>query len=269
MFDKIGKALLSPLEIILFGKDFGMLWKYGVCRVALVGLTVLLAVFLPLVYFAAITAVPIEPEAAAALEKLIPQHLLGLKDNQGYYYIFLNMILPMFFVLIPILSAALPASVFFLGEKEQGTALTLLSAPCSPRQFFKAKVVCATVNSWVITVVAFIFMAIFVSVSNMYFSVPFFVSPAWLVEIFLLAPALSAFTVLITYLFSGKYIYIVEGVMTCGYVAVPFILLFIGQFTGLYRIGALFMVLVSVCIVVADLLLYRLAVKKISADKLI
>lgn len=268
MIKKISKKFLSPTEAVIFGKDFGMLWKYGVCRGALVGLTVLLAVFLPLVYFAAISAIPQDTQSNI-LQKLIPGSLNTLGYRQEFFYILLNMVLPMFFVLIPILSASLPASVFFIGEKEQGTAVTLLCTPCTAKEVFKSKFACATLNSWGITILAFICMAIIASVGNIYFAAPFFVSPAWIIEIFLLSPVLSALTVLLTYLLSGKYIYVVEAVMTCGYIAVPFLLMFIGQFAGLYRIGGQVLLGIAIAIAVADVFLYRYAVKIITAEKLI
>lgn len=264
------KKLITPSEAVIFGKDFGYLWKYGISRSILVGLTVLLAVLLPLMYIATIIAVPGEQSSGIAnISRLIPDQYAGLNYQQELYYILISMICPLFFVLIPILGAAIPAALFFVGEKEQGTATSLLCTACTPQQVFRAKCTCAVVNSLVMTLVAFFCTIIIASIGSVYFQVPFFIDFTWVVSIFLLAPALSVFSALLIYRLSGKFRYTIEAVMTCGYVAMPLILLYVGQFAGLYSISGLVMQLIAIIVFMGDFILYNTAVKKLTAEKLI
>ena len=55
----------------------------------------------------------------------------------------LNYVLPLFFLIIPVMTASVMASASFVGGQEKHTLETLLYGPLSLRQVFRAKVLAA------------------------------------------------------------------------------------------------------------------------------
>ena len=102
--------------------------------VPLVLTIVLPSTFLVMIHFA-----PDDPDIQRLLD-LLPQSMQTKGLEQGLAELVLNFMLPVFFLIIPIMSASIMAASSFVGEKEKRTLETLLYCPLSVRQIFRAKV---------------------------------------------------------------------------------------------------------------------------------
>ena len=92
------------------------------------------SIFVLTAYFA-----PEDPDIQAML-KLLPQGAWSGSPGLSLLHLIFNYILPMFFLIIPIMASSIMAASSFVGEKEKHTLETLFYAPLSMEQIFRSKV---------------------------------------------------------------------------------------------------------------------------------
>jgi Zn-dependent protease with chaperone function len=144
-----------------------------------------------------------------------------------------------------------------------------LLTPLSLKQIFKAKVLGCVFLSAVTTAISFAAFTVVISVGDILLGMPFFLNWNWLVLILLLSPGVTVFGVIFMVLISGRSKSYTESVQTSGYLVLPLVLLFLGQFTGLFQLNALILLLVSLCVVAADVPLWMVAARSFRPEKLL
>ncbi|WP_277668360.1 ABC transporter permease [Caproiciproducens galactitolivorans] len=262
--------LLTLPEQAVVKKDFGAIWSTKMVRNTMILVPVIMAVFLPVLYVAIICFVPSDQiNGADQMLKLLPKEAAGYTLQQSMFYVMTNMICPMFFLMIPLMSSSVSAACSFVGEKERSTIETLLLTPMSLKSIFKAKVFGCIFLSAICTAISFVAFSIVISVGDILLQMPFFLNWNWLILIFLLAPAITVFGVVFMVLVSGKSKSYMESIQTSGYIVLPLILLFVGQFTGLFQLNALFLLLAAAVVIAADLLLWLFAARLFTPEKLL
>ena len=80
----------------------------------------------------------------------------------------INNVIPIFFLIIPIMTASVMAASSFVGEKEKRTLETLLYSPLSIREIFQAKVYASFFVAVFVTYVSFILTVIVIE-AELYF----------------------------------------------------------------------------------------------------
>lgn len=123
--------------------------------------------------------------------------------------------------------------------------------------------------SLLVTGISLALFAVTIVVGNFLLDMPFWFDWAWVVLIVLLAPALTVFGVVFMVLVSGRSKSYMEAMQTSGYVVLPLILLFVGQFTGLFVLGPVVLLILSAVIIGLDFLLFHLASGSFNAEKLL
>jgi ABC-type Na+ efflux pump permease subunit len=262
--------LVSLAEKAVMKKDLGEIWNTKMARNTLLILPIIMVVFLPIMYLVMIFFVP--PEQMNGVDQmlqLLPQEAKSFTMQQSMFYIMTNVVCPMFFLMIPLMSSTVTAACSFVGEKERSTIQTLLLTPMSLKSIFKAKVLSCTVVSAISTAISFLVFTIIISIGDIMLKMPFFVNWNWLVLVLLLAPAVTVFGVIFMVLVSSRSKNYMESVQTSGYIVLPVILLFVGQFTGLFQLNALIFLFVSAGLIFIDLVLWLLASRSFTSEKLL
>ena len=145
----------------------------------------------------------------------------------------LNYILPVFFLMIPIMTASIMAASSFVGEKEKHTLETLLYCPLSVKQIFQAKVLASFLFSMMVALISFAAMMIVLEMEA-FFIMDRLIMPAagWIVILCLLSPSISLITVTLIVRGSAKAQSVEESQQGAVFLIVPLILLVAGQFAG-------------------------------------
>lgn len=171
----------------------------------------------------------------------------------------MNSIMPVFFMLIPVMVASVMAASAFIGEKEKRTLETLLYSPLSLRQLFQAKVLASFVMSMLVSISSFLLMLIVVEVEVKLTTGVFYLPGlSWLITMLLLSPTISMIAISLIVRGSAKAQTVEESQQRAVFLILPFILLVVGQFTGLVLISDwLLLAIGAVCALVAALLLRR------------
>ena len=255
------RRAFSSADVLLVKKDMGTIWAQKGLRALLMLLPLTLTVGIPAVYFAAISLLPIEAGAGLprALLRILPDYTAGLDYRQGWLVAFTELLCPLLFLCVPILTAAVSASCAFVSERETGTFETLLLTSLDVKAVFNAKVTGCTVLSVLITGASFVAFSITEMIFEIFAGVPLFFSLDWLALALLLAPALSLFSVVFVGLIINRVHSTGESLQTMGYLILPVALLYLAQFTGVFRLNFLVLVLIAIVLAGADIILFNAA----------
>ena len=96
---------------------------------------IILTIVLPSIFVITIHFAPDDPDITEII-KLLPQSAYLGSLELTVTRLILNYILPIFFLMIPIMTASIMAASAFVGEKERHTLETLLYCPLTLKQIF-------------------------------------------------------------------------------------------------------------------------------------
>ena len=192
----------------------------------------ILTIVLPSIFVVAIHFAPDDPDILKMLE-LLPQGSRTGGVEMAVTGLILNYILPVFFLMIPIMTASIMAASSFVGEKEKHTLETLLYCPLSVKQIFQAKVLASFLFSMMVALISFAAMIIVLEMEA-FFIMDRLIMPAagWIVILCLLSPSISLITVTLIVRGSAKAQSVEESQQGAVFLIVPLILLAAGQFAG-------------------------------------
>ena len=217
-----------------------------------------LTVVLPSVFFLTIHFVPDDPDIAKLLS-LLPEAARMESLELTLFSMILNYILPVFFLMIPIMSASIMAASTFAGEKERHTLETLLYCPLTLKQIFQAKVWASFLLSMLISLISFMAMFL-VTETELFFLTGRLLIPSvsWLVVMLLLSPAISLIAVTLIVRGSARAQSVEESQQSAVFLIIPLILLIVGQFTGILLMSVWILLCLSVvCAILAWILLQK------------
>ena len=120
-------------------KDFRIVASNRRLFPALFIVPLVLTIVLPSIFVITIHFVPDDPDITKLLS-LLPEIARMESLELTLSGMILNYILPIFFLIIPIMTASIMAASAFVGEKERHTLETLLYCPLTLKQIFQAKV---------------------------------------------------------------------------------------------------------------------------------
>lgn len=213
-------------------KDFGGIISNRRLFLELLIVPLILTIVLPSIFVVAIHFAPDDPDILKMLE-LLPQGSRTGGVEMAVTGLILNYILPVFFLMIPIMTASIMAASSFVGEKEKHTLETLLYCPLSVKQIFQAKVLASFLFSMMVALISFAAMMIVLEMEA-FFIMDRLIMPAagWIVILCLLSPSISLITVTLIVRGSAKAQSVEESQQGAVFLIVPLILLVAGQFAG-------------------------------------
>lgn len=244
--------------IAIVKKDFRSVTANKNLFISLLVVPLVLTIILPSVFVFLIHFMPDDPDIQKLLE-LLPQAAQSASLELTVAGLFLNFILPVFFLIIPIMTASVMAASSFVGEKEKHTLETLLYCPLSVRQIFRSKVIASFLLSMMVSLISFCAMLL-VFEAEVFFLMGSFLLPgiSWLIILLLISPAISLIAVTLIVRGSAKAQSMEESQQSAVFLILPLILLLVGQFTGVLLVSAWILLGVgAVCALLAWLLLKK------------
>lgn len=217
-----------------------------------------LTIILPSICVVAVHFAPDDPDIVKMIE-MLPQGGRAESLEMAVAGLIFNYILPVFFLMIPIMTASIMAASSFVGEKEKHTLETLLYCPLSVKQIFQAKVLASFLFSMLVSLISFITMLAVLEL-EVFFIMGSPLAPAagWLVILFLLAPSISLIAVTLIVRGSAKAQSVEESQQGAVFLIIPVILLAAGQFSGVMLLNVWILLGLSVvCALLAWALLQK------------
>lgn len=217
-----------------------------------------LTIVLPSIFVIAIHFVPDDPDIMKLLS-LLPEAAQMESLELTLSSMILNYILPVFFLMIPIMATSIMAASAFVGEKERHTLETLLYCPLTLKQIFRAKVWASFLLSMLVSLISFTAMFLVIEAEVFFLDGRLMVpSVSWLVVMLLLSPAISLIAVTLIVRGSAKAQSVEESQQAAVFLIIPLILLIAGQFTGVLLMSVwILLVLGGGCAILAWFLLQK------------
>ena len=235
-------------------KDFRGLAANRRLFIALLIVPLILTIVLPSIFLITIHFIPDDPDIMRLLD-LLRMDSLELTLSS----MILNYILPVFFLVIPIMTASIMAASAFVGEKERHTLETLLYCPLTLKQIFRAKVWASFLLSMLVSLITFVAMFLVIE-TELFFLMGRLLLPSisWLVVLLLVSPAISLIAVTLIVRGSAKAQSVEESQQVAVFLLLPLLLLIVGQFTGVLLMNVWILLgLGVVCAVLAWILLQK------------
>lgn len=237
-------------------KDFRSVTTNRRMFASLLIVPIVLTVVLPSILTATIHFTPNDSDLQEML-RLLPSAIQGENLEQVLLGLMYNYLLPVFFLLIPIMTASIMAASSFVGEKEKRTLETLLYSPLTLKEIFRSKVLACFLVSMLVSLISFAAMALVLEV-ELFFLTGAGILPgiSWAVILLLVAPAVSLIAITLIVRRSAKAKSVEESQQGAVFLIIPIVLLIAGQFSGVMLINVWVLLgLGLLCAVVAGLLL--------------
>ena len=214
----------------------------------------MLTVVLPSILTLAIHFAPEDPDFWKLLEMLpsgTPEHIIA--------GMILDYILPVFFLIVPIMAASVMAASSFVGEKEKHTLETLLYCPLSVKQIFQAKVLASFFLSMLVSLLSFGAMLLVLETELFFLSGTLLLpGSSWAVILLLVSPAISLIAVTLIVRSSAKSRSTEESQQAAVFLVLPVVLLIAGQFAGVLLLNTQVLLGIgAACALLAALLLKK------------
>lgn len=213
------------------------------------------------------------PDAASDFQKILdmlPADNVARSQQQRIFGLILNNIMPVFFLMIPIMASSVMAASSFVGEKEKHTLETLLYSPLSLKQMFQAKILAGFSVGMMVSYISFAAMMLVLELEVFLLTGKAILpSSSWLAIMLLIAPAISIIAIAVTVRSSAKAQTIEEAQQRAVFLVFPILALLIGQFTGILLISAGLLWGVGAVLAALDVLLMRGAAGSFTYEKLL
>ena len=199
---------------------------------------IVLTVLVPSIFVFTIHFIPDETSEFERLIELLPTVEQSENLEQTVVNLLLNYLLPVFFLIIPIMAASIMAASSFVGEKEKRTLETLLYCPLSLKQIFRAKVLASFLLSMMVSLLSFGIMLLVLE-SEIFALSGGLVVPSlnWLLVLLLVSPAISMIAITLIVRLSAKAQSMEDAQQGAVFLILPILLLIVGQFTGILLIS--------------------------------
>ncbi len=213
------------------------------------------------------------PDAASDFQKILdmlPADNGARSQQQSIFGLILNNIMPVFFLMIPIMASSVMAASSFVCEKEKHTLETLLYSPLSLKQMFQAKILAGFSVGMMVSYISFAAMMLVLELEVFLLTGKAILpSSSWLAIMLLIAPAISIIAIAVTVRSSAKAQTIEEAQQRAVFLVFPILALLIGQFTGILLISAGLLWGVGAVLAALDVLLMRGAAGTFTYEKLL
>lgn len=229
-----------------------------------------LTLVVPSIFLLSAHFAPQEMEELQELMGMLPEEMQNVETEELMVRLLMNHILPLFFLIIPIMAASVMAASSFVGEKEQSTLETLLYSPLTVRQLFHAKVLASFLFSMLVSWIAFLGMILVLGV-EMYALTGVMLIPgiSWILVLALLSPAVSLIAITLIVRGSAKAQSVMEAQQKAAFLILPVVFLIAGQFLGVMLLSVWILAGLSAVLAVLAWVLLRTSLAKFSGEMLL
>ncbi len=257
-------------QLALMKKDIRSITSNKQVIIVMLSVPLALSIIMPSI-FVLVTA--FVPAAASDFQKLLDMLSVtvpGYSKKQMMIELVLNKIMPVFFLMIPIMSSSVMAASSFVGEKEKHTLETLLYSPLSIKQLFRSKILAGFCVGMLVSFVSFAAMLLVLEVEAVLVTgAVIWPSISWLIVMLVIAPAISLIAIAITVRGSAKAQTMEEAQQRAAFMIFPVLALVIGQFTGVILVSTWLLVGLGLILVLLAAVLMKGIAGRYTYEKLL
>lgn len=229
---------MNAMQFALIKKDLWSVTSNKRLFPVLLLVPMILVLVLPSIF---VLSIHFAPEELGDFQKMVD--MLAFADQPGGLQrvaleLVLNRVMPVFFLMIPIMAASVMAASAFVGEKEKRTLETLLYCPLSLKQIFQAKILASFFMSMIVSLASFLVMLLVIQTEIMLTTGQMLVPDAnWLITMLLVSPSIALIAITLIVRGSAKAQTMEEAQQRAAFLILPIVLLVVGQFTGILLVS--------------------------------
>jgi len=262
--------MMNRMQLALMKKDIrGITSNKQVFSVMLM-VPLALTIILPSIFVFVTVLVPDTTSDFQKLLEMLPSTEQIGNQKQMILGLLLNKIMPVFFLMIPIMASSVMAASSFVGEKEKHTLETLLYSPLSLKQLFQSKILASFSVSMMVSFISFAAMIVVMEIEVLLLTGSAVMPDlSWMIIMLLIAPSISLVAISITVRGSAKAQTIEEAQQRAVFLVFPIIALVIGQFTGIIMVSTWILLGLGIVLPLIAALLVKGSVGKFTYEKLL
>ena len=222
-----------------------------------------LTLVVPSIFLLSAHFAPQEMGELQELMRMMPEEMQNKETEELMVTLLFDNILPLFFLIIPIMAASVMAASSFVGEKEQSTLETLLYSPLTVKQLFHGKVLSSFLFS---ILVMFLVLGVEINVLSGGMLLP---GISWLLILAFLSPSVSLIAITLIVRCSAKAQNVMEAQQKAAFLVLPVVFLIAGQFLGAILINAWILAGLALILVLLAWLLLKTSLRKFSGEMLL
>lgn len=262
--------MINTMQSALIKKDLRSVTSNKNLFLVLIIVPVMMVVVIPTIFLLLTVFTSTESNNFQTLLTLLPDNPQTGDTKMILLGLMLNKIIPMFFLLIPIMASSVMAASSFIGEKEKRTLETLLYCPLSLKQIYTAKIFASFLLSMIVTLLSFGVMLIVIETELMLFAGGFILPDiGWLFIILLVSPAISFIAITLIVRGSAKAQTMEESQQRSVFLILPIIMLIVGQFTGVLMLNPWILLGLGIALSIIAFFLLRLSARGFTYEKLL
>jgi len=247
--------MINSMQAAIIKKDLRSVTSNKRLFSVLLIVPLILTVVLPLIFILTIHFTPDDMGDLQKMLDLLPSGKQLDTMSRTLIALILNSIMPIFFMITPIMASSVMAASSFVGEKEKRTLETLLYGPLSLKQIFISKVLASFILSMVVSFASFLIMLVVVETAITLTTGSVLIPDiSWLVTMLVVSPAVSLLAITLIVDGSAKAQTMEESQQRAVFLIMPLLLLIVGQFTGVILINAWVLLGVGVVFTILALL---------------
>lgn len=229
-----------------------------------------LTLVVPSIFLLSAHFAPQEMGELQELMRMMPEEMQNKETEELMVTLLFDNILPLFFLIIPIMAASVMAASSFVGEKEQSTLETLLYSPLTVKQLFHAKVLSSFLFSMLVSWISFLVMFLVLGVEiNVLSGGMLLPGISWLLILAFLSPSVSLIAITLIVRCSAKAQNVMEAQQKAAFLVLPVVFLIAGQFLGAILINALILAGLALILGLLACLLLKTSLRKFSGEMLL
>lgn len=261
---------MKSMQSALILKDIRGITASKQSLIAMIVVPLVLTVFIPSVFIILLHFIPNELSEFETMLSMLSIDVTQDNMNIAIISLLINNIMPMFFIIIPIMVSSIVAASSFVGEKEKRTLETLLYCPLSLKQIFQAKIMSSFIMSTLVSIISFVIMIIVTQI-EIFFTTGMLLLPSyvWLVVLIILSPAVSLIAITLIVRGSAKAQTMEESQQRSGLLVLPVVFFVAGQFMGLFLVNAWILLGISLALSVVAYFLMSKVYKNISYETIL
>jgi ABC-type Na+ efflux pump permease subunit len=205
----------------------------------------------------------------AMIAPALRDQIAGLDPDQTLVVLMLGYFFAPLFLIVPLIVASVFGADSIVGEKERKTLEALLYTPASDRELYLAKLLSSVAPAILLSWGSFLLYTVVVNVAGAkVMGGVWFPLPHWIPLILWVSPAVATLGMSVIVLISSRVNTFTEAQQTSGLLALPIIMLVIGQAVGVIYLSVGLVVALGVVVWLLDAGLIWLGVKQFSRSAL-
>jgi len=231
--------MISSRQAAIIKKDIISVVSNKSMLTGLIVVPLVFTVVIPIIFILALHFAPDQLDDIESVIELLPASMVFDDINRTFLMFLIDYVMPIFFIMIPVMASTIMAASSFVGEKEKRTLETLLYSPLSLPQIYQAKVWASFFLSMALTVASFIVMLIAVETSLL-LTTGSMILPGmiWAVTMLVVSPTTSLLAITFIVMGSAKAKTMEDAQQRAVIFIFPILFLVAGQFSGVFLINA-------------------------------